>query len=47
MGSRGDFAKKQAKKPKQSQGSSGNQSSFSSKPVFVMPQIIKKDKKDE
>ncbi len=35
------------KKKKQKQGSSSAQSSFSSKPVYVMPQVIKKERKEK
>ena len=46
MGSFGDFGKREKKKIKQGKVNQ-NQASFSSKPVFVMPQVIKKDKKGE
>lgn len=45
MGSRGDFAKKQAKKPKK--GNAPSAPTFSTKPVFEMPKVISKDRKSE
>lgn len=45
MGSFGGFNEKKSKKKKQSGQSSGQ--SFSSAPVFVAPQIIKKEKKEK
>lgn len=46
MGGFGGFNEKKNKKKKKDGSSSGGGSMFSSKPVFVMPQVIKKDKKE-
>lgn len=45
MGSFGDFGKREKKKKKQGGAQSG--SPFSSRPVFVAPPQIKKDKKEK
>ena len=45
MGSFGDFGKREKKKKKQGQGSGGVV--FSSKPVFVAPTQIKKEKREK
>lgn len=45
MGSFGDFGKREKKKKKQGQGSGGV--SFSSRPVFVQPVQIKKEKREK
>ena len=43
----GGFNEKKKKKQKQGSGGSSAQSSFSSKPVFVMPKIIQKERKEK
>lgn len=46
MGSFGDFGKREKKKQKQGKMQQ-NQPSFSSKPVFVPPTIIKKNRDNQ
>lgn len=45
MGSFGDFGKKEKKKKRQGQGSGAGV--FSSRPVFVAPTQIKKEKREK
>ena len=42
----GGYNEKKKKKQKQGSGSA-SQSTFSSKPVFVMPKVIEKDRKEK